>query len=162
MIILRQKLYSKQEELNKLGRRTDSEIRDAVKGTKAEKEVDKILDDSAEEMEKAAKRKKSGLGKVAKGIGIGIGSGVALSGAYQMYKHLGRDSAKKDVAKKFAKLKDLEEKASTKNDRDNAKAAYEISKRIMKIKTTPEKTEKKLHDVEDNIKKHIKSIIRKK
>ena len=55
MIILRQKNYSKSE-LNKLGRETDAEIREAVKGTKAEKKVEKILDRSTKEMKEASEK----------------------------------------------------------------------------------------------------------
>lgn len=56
MIILRNKQFSDQEELNKLGKETDKDIRKAVEGTKAEEKVDKILDKSAEEMKEAAKK----------------------------------------------------------------------------------------------------------
>lgn len=52
MIILRQKYYSKSD-LNKLGRETDRDIREAVKGTKAESKVKKILDRSTKEMKEA-------------------------------------------------------------------------------------------------------------
>lgn len=58
MIILRQKYYSKSE-LNKLGRETDRDIREAVKGTKAEKKVERILDKSAKEMKKASQKEYS-------------------------------------------------------------------------------------------------------
>lgn len=77
MIILRQKIYSscedkaeKKHKLNKLGRKTDKDIREAVKGTKAEKKVDKILDKSTKEMKEAAQKEYaaiSELGTVAKG-----------------------------------------------------------------------------------------------
>ena len=53
MIILRQKQYSK---LSKLGRETEREIKDAVKGTKAEKKVGSILKRSAKEMKEAAQK----------------------------------------------------------------------------------------------------------
>lgn len=56
MIILRNKQFSNQEELNKLGKETDKDIRKAVEGTKAEEKVDKILDKSAEGMKEAAKK----------------------------------------------------------------------------------------------------------
>lgn len=55
MIILRQNHYSKAD-LNKLGLETDKDIREAVKGTKAEKKVDEILDRSTREMKKAAQK----------------------------------------------------------------------------------------------------------
>ena len=55
MIILRQNNYSKAE-LNKLGQETDKDIREAVKGTKAEKKVDKILDKSTKEMKEATQK----------------------------------------------------------------------------------------------------------
>lgn len=55
MIILRQNNYSKTD-LNKLGWKTDHEIREAVEGTKAEKKVDKILDKSAREMKEASQK----------------------------------------------------------------------------------------------------------
>lgn len=58
MIILRQKNYSKAD-LNKLGQKTDHEIREAVKGTKAEKKVNKILTKSAKEMKEAAQKEYS-------------------------------------------------------------------------------------------------------
>ena len=58
MIILRQHNYSKSE-LNKLGRETDRDIREAVKGTKAEKKVERILDKSAKEMKKASQKEYS-------------------------------------------------------------------------------------------------------
>ena len=64
MIILRQKQYascedketSKKKHLNKLGRETDKDIREAVKGTKAEKKVDKILNKSTKEMKEATQK----------------------------------------------------------------------------------------------------------
>lgn len=56
MIILRNKQFSNQGELNKLGKETDKDIRKAVEGTKAEEKVDKILDKSAEEMKETAKK----------------------------------------------------------------------------------------------------------
>lgn len=63
MIILRQKLYSscedkaeKKHKLNKLGRETEREIKDAVKGTKAEKKVGSILKRSGKEMKEAAQK----------------------------------------------------------------------------------------------------------
>ena len=56
MIILRQKQYSK---LSKLGRETEREIKDAVKGTKAEKKVSIILKRSAKEMKEAAQKEYS-------------------------------------------------------------------------------------------------------
>ena len=67
MIILRQKQYascedketSKKKHLNKLGRKTDKDIREAVKGTKAEKKVDKILDKSTKEMKAASQKEYS-------------------------------------------------------------------------------------------------------
>lgn len=43
-------------ELNKLGRETDKDIREAVKGTKAEKKVEKILDKSTKEMKEASEK----------------------------------------------------------------------------------------------------------
>ena len=55
MIILRQKNYSKAE-LNRLGQETDKNIREAVKGTKAEKKVNKILDKSTKEMKEASEK----------------------------------------------------------------------------------------------------------
>jgi hypothetical protein len=55
MIILRQNNYSKAD-LNKLGQETDKDIREAVKGTKAEKKVEKILDKSTKEMKEAAQK----------------------------------------------------------------------------------------------------------
>lgn len=58
MIILRQNNYSKAD-LNRLGQETDKNIREAVKGTKAEKKVDKILDKSTKEMKKAAQKEYS-------------------------------------------------------------------------------------------------------
>lgn len=56
MIILRQKQYTK---LSKLGRETEREIKDAVKGTKAEKKVGSILKRSAKEMKEAAQKEYS-------------------------------------------------------------------------------------------------------
>jgi len=56
MIILRQHSFSKKTELSKLGRETDQEIREAVKGTKAEKKVGSILKRSAKEMKEAAQK----------------------------------------------------------------------------------------------------------
>ncbi len=58
MIILRQSNYSKAD-INKLGRETDHEIREAVKGTKAESKVKKILDRSTKEMKEAAQKEYS-------------------------------------------------------------------------------------------------------
>jgi len=55
MIILRNKQFSNKEKLNRLGRKTDEDIREAVEGTKAEKEVNRILNKSAEEMKEAAR-----------------------------------------------------------------------------------------------------------
>lgn len=55
MIILRNKQFSNKEELNRLGRKTDKDIRKAVEGTKVEEKVDKILDKSTKEMKEAAK-----------------------------------------------------------------------------------------------------------
>lgn len=43
-------------ELNRLGQETDKDIREAVKGTKAESKVEKILDKSTKEMKKAAQK----------------------------------------------------------------------------------------------------------
>lgn len=43
-------------ELNRLGRKTDEDIREAVKGTKAEKKVEKILDKSTKEMKEASEK----------------------------------------------------------------------------------------------------------
>lgn len=66
MIILRQKIYSscedkaeKKHKLNKLGRETEREIKDAVKGTKAEKRVGSILKRSGKEMKEAAQKEYS-------------------------------------------------------------------------------------------------------
>lgn len=67
MIILRQKQYascedketSKKKHLNKLGRETEREIKDAVKGTKAEKKVGSILKRSGKEMKEAAQKEYS-------------------------------------------------------------------------------------------------------
>lgn len=47
---------SKKEHLTKLGQETDKDIREAVKGTKAESKVDKILKKSEKEMKKAAQK----------------------------------------------------------------------------------------------------------
>ena len=55
---LKPKKFSKPE-LNKLGRKTDAEIREAVKGTKVESKVSKILDKSEKEMKKAAQKEYS-------------------------------------------------------------------------------------------------------
>jgi len=55
MIILRQNHYSKAD-LNKLGQETDKDIREAVKGTKVEKKVEKILEKSTKEMKEAAQK----------------------------------------------------------------------------------------------------------
>lgn len=67
MIILRQKQYascedketSKKKHLNKLGRETEREIKDVVKGTKAEKKVGSILKRSGKEMKEAAQKEYS-------------------------------------------------------------------------------------------------------
>ena len=67
MIILRQKQYascedketSKKKHLSKLGRKTDAEIREAVKGSKVESKVDKILTKSTKEMKEAAQKEYS-------------------------------------------------------------------------------------------------------
>lgn len=66
MIILRQKIYSsyedkakKKHKLNKLGRETEREIKDAVKGTKAEKKVGSILKRSGKEMKEAVQKEYS-------------------------------------------------------------------------------------------------------
>jgi translation elongation factor EF-Tu-like GTPase len=56
MIILRNKQFSNREKLNKLGWETDEDIREAVKGTKAEKKVNKILNKSAKDMREAAEK----------------------------------------------------------------------------------------------------------
>lgn len=56
MIILRNKQFSNREKLNKLGWETDEDIREAVKGTKAERKVNKILNKSAKEMREAAEK----------------------------------------------------------------------------------------------------------
>lgn len=63
MIILRQKIYSscedkaeKKHKLNKLGRETDKDIREAVKGSKVESKVNKILTKSAKEMKAASQK----------------------------------------------------------------------------------------------------------
>ena len=56
MIILRNKQFSDKEKLNRLGRKTDEDIREAVKGTKAEKKVNKILNKSAKDMKEAAEK----------------------------------------------------------------------------------------------------------
>lgn len=55
MIILRQSNYSKTD-LNKLGQETDKDIREAVKGTKVESKVEKILDKSTKAMKEAAQK----------------------------------------------------------------------------------------------------------
>ena len=52
------KQFSKSD-LNKLGRETEREIKDAVKGTKAEKKVGSILKRSGKEMKKAAQKEYS-------------------------------------------------------------------------------------------------------
>lgn len=59
MIILRQHNYSKETELSKLGRKTEHEIKDAVKGTRAEEKVSAILKKSGKEMKKAAQKEYS-------------------------------------------------------------------------------------------------------
>lgn len=59
MIILRQHSFSKKTELSKLGRETEREIKDAVKGTKAEEKVGMILKRSAKEMKEAAQKEYS-------------------------------------------------------------------------------------------------------
>jgi hypothetical protein len=56
MIILRNKQFSNKEKLNKLGWETDKDIREAVKGTEAEKKVNKILNKSAKDMKEAAEK----------------------------------------------------------------------------------------------------------
>lgn len=56
MIILRNKRFSNREKLNKLGWKTDEDIRKAVKGTEAEKKVNKILNKSAKDMKEAAEK----------------------------------------------------------------------------------------------------------
>ena len=56
MIILRNKQFSNKEKLNKLGWETDENIREAVKGTKAEKKVNRILNKSAKDMREAAEK----------------------------------------------------------------------------------------------------------
>ena len=53
------KSQGKQETLKELGRETDKDIREAVKGTKAEKEVNKILKKSGKEMKEAAQKEYS-------------------------------------------------------------------------------------------------------
>lgn len=50
---------NKKKELNKLGRETDKDIREAVKGSKVESKVGKILDKSEKEMKKAAQKEYS-------------------------------------------------------------------------------------------------------
>ena len=60
---------NKKKELNKLGRETDKDIREAVKGSKVESKVGKILDKSEKEMKKAAQKEYAAIsesGKVAK------------------------------------------------------------------------------------------------
>lgn len=67
MIILRQEQYascedketSKKKHLNKLGQETDKDIREAVKGSKAESKVNKILTKSTKEMKEAAQKEYS-------------------------------------------------------------------------------------------------------
>ncbi len=56
MIIIRNKQFSNREKLNKLGWETDKDIKEAAKGSKAEKKINKISNKSAKNMKEAAEK----------------------------------------------------------------------------------------------------------
>ena len=110
---------------------------------------------SKEEEEQQPKKKKNDSKKIATKAAIGIGSGLALAGGYQVAKDIQRNRAGKNLAKATEDLINISKKTGQEDKVEKARDIYKKAKETVRKRAEMSGIERLGHKPEDWIKSKI-------